>query len=915
VHSQYLAYTESLKADPNFLFTALNRLLQIEASHANINFGFWLFQAVEQILKTHYEAFRPEQHTQVQECIKLLLNSRIDLLTLHFSFLNKFALVYVKVLQVDFPNAWPNAFDLMLEMASQDEARSRVFLTILKIFHEEVVEYRGSMNQEQAIASTRLKDAFKEVVVPRASQIWAVLLHSKITGIASMTLEVLAAYTEWVPLETALEFLPTIQAYLGVPACQIAALQCIRSLVDKGMNSEKKVALVEKLQVFPFLQSIDFAVLDSALSDVPKTLASLVDVLGGAMLPAKDEQRLQMSLDFALKCLDYNDPEVSKMVLNFLSNYIHSLRIKGQVSPPQPLTEQERYNIGNLCMIIMRRSQLPDTFEHVGPENSDEEDQFYKYRGELSSLFKRLLTVEHTQDPVLDYLISLFQQVLSSPDSFTVEQIEAPLFLLFEFGESVTELAALMATENKFSILFATILESRLKTVTHKIILKKYFEVCIRYAVYFTTANHGAAVINILEPLLNTMFSQEPDLSKHAIYMLYRLTIKCSGAIIPYASITLDRISAKLSSGSCDDESKGNLYKALGTILSSKQMNQELQASCLRSIAQTLLGSVSEASVRSIGEVLSGFNSSSSPEVQQVLVEISQGLYPIVQAGIPTKEMFESCLVVVKRVLSCSSNPEIARAFLQEFVKQLNIDTVEGVMIYITQIVAQLDNAGAVASSDIVGGLIDFIMNNVPRPTESISDISRTAIGIRRSMVKMMDTMVSKSLEFSSPDKFPVVIEYLLGIAENIIEHSSPAIALEVLRKLIELFTRLAPTSPLSQQLVLRTNQACEGIIRHPNLHPRNPETHKLALEIASVHRTSLEYARATGSDGNYLGYLATSIPITHQADYFQLLTAAEEGATEAEQRVWRSQVMSKMRHVLMQLIEGFKAPQQNKLT
>lgn len=112
----------------------------------------------------------------------------------------------------------------------------------------------------------------------------------------------------------------------------------------------------------------------------------------------------------------------------------------------------------------------------------------------------------------------------------------------------------------------------------------------------------------------------------------------------------------------------------------------------------------------------------------------------------------------------------------------------------------------------------------------------------------------------------------------------------------------------------------CEGLLRHPNIHPRNPETFKvivtqIALEVASIHKTSLDYARTTGSEGNYLSYLATLIPGSHQDAYFQLLAASPESASEADIRMWRSKILQQMKQLLLQLIEIFKAPPQNKLT
>jgi hypothetical protein len=42
------------------------------------------------------------------------------------------------------------------------------------------------------------------------------------------------------------------------------------------------------------------------------------------------------------------------------------------------------------------------------------------------------------------------------------------------------------------------------------------------------------------------MFSQDPEVTNHSVYMLYRLSIKVVAVLTPYADITLERINAKL---------------------------------------------------------------------------------------------------------------------------------------------------------------------------------------------------------------------------------------------------------------------------------------------------------------------------------------------------------------------------------
>jgi hypothetical protein len=68
----------------------------------------------------------------------------------------------------------------------------------------------------------------------------------------------------------------------------------------------------------------------------------------------------------------------------------------------------------------MHKSQFPADFEFVGAEVSEEEDQFYKYRTKLASIFRSILAVSVTQAPILQYLQQVFSDIFQNFGGYSV---------------------------------------------------------------------------------------------------------------------------------------------------------------------------------------------------------------------------------------------------------------------------------------------------------------------------------------------------------------------------------------------------------------------------------------------------------------------------------------------------------------
>lgn len=387
----------------------------------------------------------------------------------------------------------------------------------------------------------------------------------------------------------------------------------------------------------------------------------------------------------------------------------------------------------------MRRSQLPSEFDHVGPENSDEEDQFYKYRKELSDLFKKLLGVEATQEPVLDYIISLFTSILSNIEQYSVEQIEVPLFLFFHFGESVTDIGEELQRESKISSLLKDILESNIKYISHKIVIHQFFEVCIRYSTFFDTPNHSRYIRNLLEPLMTNFNNPDYSQAKHAIYMFYRVCMKIPAVVVPHAEMVLNPVIQKITHKTLDAESESLLYKAIGHIIGNKYMPIDVQGMLLDGFLTPLVNSNLDATaITYMGEVLAGFKSTIPTQNLEKICLIVENLSQRVQNIVLDPNTHQALVYLNQKIIVAldENSAKYVKVFLMVLCRYMNPESIENIMKVTTkQLVNQIaiqfkTNLSYVLTRDILDPITRYIISEIPRPAETISDIAQQVIHI-----------------------------------------------------------------------------------------------------------------------------------------------------------------------------------------
>lgn len=299
-----MSLTESAKRDPFFYKFAMQKILEVNLESASsINYVFWYLQALEELFNRSYQQFPLEAHSEVHNFLNFVIASRMDILGKHYGILNKFALFYVRVVQIDFPDIWDQAFQVLISGAGASPLHAKLFLSVMKAFSEEYVEELGYLTQLQLNRSNILKDAIRDRVLGPAAEIWKKFLTTGDLPMISLTLQVMAPYIAWVPLELSLAFFTDFITFLSSDETQIPALHCLDSLVNKKMDPLKKLEIIRKLNLVRFIQSFSFDSFDM-LSDNPKTMAGFIDSLGENLLDCEITEEFEAVLECSLKCLD-----------------------------------------------------------------------------------------------------------------------------------------------------------------------------------------------------------------------------------------------------------------------------------------------------------------------------------------------------------------------------------------------------------------------------------------------------------------------------------------------------------------------------------------------------------------------------------------------------------------------------------
>ena len=525
--------------------------------------------------------------------------------------------------------------------------------------------------------------------------------------------------------------------------------------------------------------------------------------------------------------------------------------MKENLQPPQSITDSEKAYVSRIRMILMSRAQIPGDFEHVGPENSDEEDQFFKYRLELVDIFKNTLELPGSKEAVLNELTEYIKSLSSNA---AAEQIELALFLLFHFAEKVNDIVTLLKSKNSYSDLIEFIIQYPIPS--HKIVIKMYLENIVRYSSYFDTEAHMALFPCALQYFITNINSPDNDVKKHTIYMVYRLAIKNCLCLVLNVETVLQAITRSLQS-SLDSESANYLYKTIGLIIGNKNISPSVQLPLFHNLCDMISSSLNKESLSVFTEILSGFNKKVSFELGQKLKQTVQLVLNQAFNIDKSNESIKSLCLLLQKLIDTleDESSTFVKSGLEYLIEVINMETIDQFFQVLSSCCHKIkNNLQNFIPIDKLRGLVSQIIKNLAIPTETITDLAQQSIAVRRSLVKMLDVLLLHLPEFYDFSEFIELINYIAAMSCSFIESSSPKIALVLLSKFIEKIASIDPGHFISQHILNSCYQVTLEILLKKKVHAFTPEIAQIAAELVNLHKNMLGFAfKAAKQDEFYL--------------------------------------------------------------
>ncbi|CAG9313755.1 unnamed protein product [Blepharisma stoltei] len=872
---QAIQITESAKSDLSLYSYALQKILELCLDNPNtLTLLFWYFQVIEEAFQARYSSFDAPTKEQIRNFLIFVIENRSDILEFHYGILNKFTLLYVRVIQNDYPQIWPEAFDFAIGRALKSSIHLKFFLTLLKIFNEEFEEQFFNSPDDRKPQLLEMKEKIRNQVIFQSSEIWQQTLKSDNIEFISATLQVMNLYISWIPSEVCVIFAPYLLSHASNTSCQIFALRCLESIVSRKMDPKKKLQIITQIQIIPYIKQINLDHIDP-FSDYHKAIGILLNAIGANLVDSEEWSSVYALLAISMKFFNMTDITFSKITLGFMKKYIHYVKIKEFLQPPVPLTDQERQSINTICVAVMAKCQIPKEYQNCSLEVTEEEEEFYKYRAEIVDLFKKIVLIEPTQDTIFEYLITMTHTMIEILQTLTAGQAELPLFLLYNYAECINDFGVQLSTNTKYTALIKCILDSEIHKTTSRQVIKQYLELCVRFAAYFESQDGKLHFVKVLELLLKTIGNKDALISKHAIHMMLRLSQKISSSFVPFLQKIIEIIIDNIKQNLYDEESAKSSFRAIGSILGSKSMDIDAQSRTLENLVELMRIQITPHSLWCIAELLYGFNTKVPIDISSKISPVADWIVENISVLQRSQEYYPSFIYFSQKIIDIMEDDSsmYVKAIITILISSSSFDTLESLFNILSKVcIKYKSELNSTVSHEVAHSIVNYVINHVKKPIEAASEDARQIISIRKSFVKMIDIFLAKNVNFLSVEALNPFISYITEFAFSSIEENTPKTAINIYWKILDKATE---TSPYFDEFASFAFLTSSKLIQSGDLNIRSADAAQISMEIARLHLVLLNYMKLSNKETMFVETLKSIINPERLDTYFNALSAS----------------------------------------
>jgi len=552
--------------------------------------------------------------------------------------------------------------------------------------------------------------------------------NEEVLAIAVRAAATLKRYLSWIDLRLAMNqnLVHVILMFLGgasppssdgdedptqMTLLAVECAQCLREIVDRGMEDQKKLALLAELNIFGTLcqlsqlecarsdvavagkaGKLDLVNLDGTQVEAVAAAAELINTSGLALIqgweldPTSQQTNFQMEqcLELVLACLAYDSIDVSGAVVDLVSRILVSFEKKEGCWMNSSTAANNNGDdticnkiISRILLILRARGKYPDDFGFDWEDEEDAEEE--QYRTNLRKLYQRIVRLrpQIALRFVGQCLSNLPQPLSSSPTS----DIESSLRLVYHYGEGRRPApgAKTALKDGPFRDMLIALHRSDVSSHPHREVLLLYYDLSVRYSALLKEMPELLAVL--LSSISGNHGLQHPHTKVRCrcSYLLLRL-VKLVGAkaMRPHVEVVVDGCQRLLfppeQSGILTIPANEALYlfEATGILLGNSGLNTTVQVRCatavltphIRSIEQTLqspdltrdietYGEQLSMSISAIAQLSKGWQKHPPPEVQTVLAA-AVDVCRLVLVALPSSPLIRNrTSVLLQRMILC----------------------------------------------------------------------------------------------------------------------------------------------------------------------------------------------------------------------------------------------------------------------
>jgi len=708
---------------------------------------------------------------------------------------NKLSYAFVCLIRRDYPEQWPGCFQHLVKAVQGSDVGSGdgaldMLCRILATLDEEVISLEFTRSSEEIATATRIKDALKIDCLATIVELFyrsadgaqeaaaappllkedehAWVAWEERQRISGSCIDTLQRFIGWIDigmvanpaaLSLLMAAIKSRHRWQSQPACE-----CYRQMILKGMPAERKVALLDQLQVGAILGSLvmgpepfqDEGRFEGA-DGLTWKLASLTSTLWEQLVALSKEtegttlrQGCQQYLNDLFPVLSFfaqhESEEVAHRVLPTLGAYVNYLRTNEQVCDVKQM---------NTIFQVVYQRLHHKAAEDDGEQGAaaDEEDAIFER--ELFHIFRSLAKLSPTS--VSSAIGDQLQRTLYG-QSVLRSDVESALSILMQAGEALPN----HMRESDLGVLGGPVsVFFNAHTIPYHQnprIAEVYMELTVRYCEYLK--QNPSFLPRVLLCFMDHRGLRHPSFSvqSRASYLLTRLARAIRQQLLPYLSDVMTSLQEVLTevaetpvtggAQGADGEGKSSwrgaddrvyAFEAAGLIVGQEQVEIKQQAIWLSAVVEALCsrmkqsvekiragewslafgGAAAGHQIAALGFLSKGFQGRFIRERQDLLqifvkaLEVSLSILPVFPPG---QAVRGKVISMIHRMVECLRDqimPYLLPA-LQPFVVSADVHELADAIALINQMLVKFKGEFQSTCSQILPELLSRIFTVIP---------------------------------------------------------------------------------------------------------------------------------------------------------------------------------------------------------